>query len=57
MQNVTIKVPLTVEGLKTCKLLTSDGFTVNVTLCFSVAQAILAAKAEIYIYFTVCRKG
>ena len=34
MQNVTIKVPLTVEGLKACKLLTSDGFTVNVTLCF-----------------------
>ena len=45
MQNVTIKVPLTVEGLKACKLLTSDGFTVNVTLCFSVAQAVLAAKA------------
>ena len=45
MQNVTIKVPLTVEGLKACKLLTSDGFTVNVTLCFSVAQAILASKA------------
>ena len=38
MQNVTIKVPLTVEGLKACKLLSSDGFTVNVTLCFSVAQ-------------------
>ena len=45
MQNVTIKVPLTVEGLKACKLLSQDGFTVNVTLCFSVAQAILAAKA------------
>ena len=45
MQNVTIKVPLTVEGLKACKLLSSDGFTVNVTLCFSVAQAILASKA------------
>ena len=45
MQNVTIKVPLTVEGLKACKLLTSDLFTVNVTLCFSVAQAVLAAKA------------
>tara|TARA_B100001996_G_scaffold370242_1_gene344442 strand:+ start:3213 stop:3860 length:648 start_codon:yes stop_codon:yes gene_type:complete len=46
LQNVTIKVPLTVEGLKACKLLTSDGFTVNVTLCFSVAQAVLAAKAD-----------
>ena len=45
LKNVTIKVPLTVEGLKACKLLTSDGFTVNVTLCFSLAQAILAAKA------------
>ena len=57
MQNVTIKVPLTVEGLKACKLLTSDGFTVNVTLCFSVAQAILAAKAGAFIYFTICRKS
>ena len=45
LSNVTIKVPLTVEGLKACKLLTTDGFTVNVTLCFSVAQAVLAAKA------------
>jgi transaldolase len=42
---VTIKLPMTKEGLKACKLLTTDGFTVNVTLCFSVAQAILAAKA------------
>ena len=46
LKNVTIKVPLTPEGLKACKLLTSDGFTVNVTLCFSVAQAVLAAKAD-----------
>ena len=45
-KNVTIKVPLTIEGLKACKLLASDGFTVNVTLCFSVAQAVLAAKAD-----------
>ena len=45
-KNVTIKVPLTLEGLKACKLLASDGFTVNVTLCFSVAQAVLAAKAD-----------
>ena len=46
LSNVTIKVPLTVEGLKACKLLTTDGFTVNVTLCFSVAQGVLAAKAD-----------
>jgi|TARA_B100000029_G_scaffold127723_1_gene121348 transaldolase len=46
MKNVTIKVPCTVEGLKACKALAGDGFTVNVTLCFSVAQAILAAKAD-----------
>ncbi len=46
LNNVTIKVPLTQEGLKACKMLTSDGFTVNVTLCFSVAQAVLAAKAD-----------
>jgi transaldolase len=45
-KNVTIKVPLTLEGLKACKILASDGFTVNVTLCFSVAQAVLAAKAD-----------
>jgi transaldolase len=44
-QNVVIKVPLTVDGLKTCKLLTSQGTKVNVTLCFSPAQALLAAKA------------
>jgi transaldolase len=43
--NVTIKVPLTPAGLKTCKALTSDGTMVNVTLCFSAAQALLAAKA------------
>ena len=46
LNNVTIKVPLTQEGVKACKMLTSDGFTVNVTLCFSVAQAVLAAKAD-----------
>ncbi len=44
-KNVTIKVPLTVEGLKTCKVLSDEGTMVNVTLCFSPAQAILAAKA------------
>jgi transaldolase len=44
-KNVTVKVPLTPDGLKTCKTLTSEGTMVNVTLCFSAAQAILAAKA------------
>jgi len=43
--NVTIKVPLTIDGLKTCKALTGDGAMVNVTLCFSANQALLAAKA------------
>jgi transaldolase len=43
--NVTIKVPLTPDGLKACKALTEDGTMVNVTLCFSAAQALLAAKA------------
>ena len=42
---VTIKVPCTVEGLKACKFLTDVGTQVNVTLVFSVAQAILASKA------------
>ncbi|WP_421693361.1 fructose-6-phosphate aldolase [Aestuariivirga sp.] len=44
-KNVTIKVPLTLDGLKACKALTSDGCMVNVTLCFSANQALLAAKA------------
>jgi transaldolase len=43
--NVCIKVPLTIDGLKTCKALTEDGTMVNVTLCFSANQALLAAKA------------
>jgi transaldolase len=43
--NVAIKVPLTVDGLKTCKKLSDDGVMVNVTLCFSANQALLAAKA------------
>ena len=43
--NVTIKVPLTIDGLKTCKALSEDGCMVNVTLCFSANQALLAAKA------------
>lgn len=43
--NVCIKVPLTIDGLKTCRALTRDGCMVNVTLCFSANQALLAAKA------------
>jgi transaldolase len=43
--NVAIKVPLTPDGLKACRALTGDGTMVNVTLCFSPAQALLAAKA------------
>jgi transaldolase len=43
--NVAVKVPLTIDGLKACKALTSDGTMVNVTLCFSANQALLAAKA------------
>ena len=44
-ENVVIKVPLTPDGLKACRTLTDEGTQVNVTLCFSAAQAILAAKA------------
>ncbi len=44
-KNVTVKLPLTWDGLKACKALTSDGIQTNVTLCFSSAQALLAAKA------------
>ncbi|GAB5510131.1 MAG: fructose-6-phosphate aldolase [Hyphomicrobiales bacterium] len=43
-ENVTIKVPLTLDGLKACKVLSSEGTMVNVTLCFSANQALLAAK-------------
>lgn len=43
--NIAVKVPLTPDGLKTCKALSDDGHMVNVTLCFSSGQAILAAKA------------
>ncbi len=43
--NVAVKVPLTWDGLKACKTLTSEGTMVNVTLCFSANQALLAAKA------------
>jgi len=44
-KNVAVKVPLTPDGLKTCKVLSDSGTRVNVTLCFSAGQAILAAKA------------
>lgn len=43
--NITIKVPLTWDGLKACKVLSGEGRMVNVTLCFSANQALLAAKA------------
>jgi transaldolase len=43
--NVVIKLPLTMDGLKACKALSDDGAKVNVTLCFSAPQALLAAKA------------
>src|SRR6266851_7641588 len=44
-RNVTVKVPLTQDGLKTCRTLSGEGTMVNVTLCFSAPQALLAAKA------------
>ena len=44
-RNVAIKVPLTWDGLKACRVLTLEGTMVNVTLCFSANQALLAAKA------------
>jgi len=43
--NVCVKLPLTMDGLKACRRLTSEGTQVNVTLCFSASQALLAAKA------------
>lgn len=43
--NVCVKLPLTLDGLKACRKLTSEGTQVNVTLCFSATQALLAAKA------------
>lgn len=44
-ENIAVKVPLTWDGLKACKVLTGEGNMVNVTLCFSANQALLAAKA------------
>ena len=43
--NITVKVPLTVDGLKACRVLSEEGVMVNVTLCFAAGQALLAAKA------------
>ena len=43
--NITVKLPLTVDGLRVCKALSGQGVMVNVTLCFSAVQALLAAKA------------
>ncbi|HWQ54774.1 MAG TPA: fructose-6-phosphate aldolase [Bryobacteraceae bacterium] len=47
--NVVVKVPLTRDGIKACSMLSREGIRVNVTLCFSAAQALLAAKAGAYI--------
>ena len=44
-ENIVVKLPLTWDGLKACKVLSSEGKMVNVTLCFSANQALLAAKA------------
>src|SRR5438270_13524217 len=44
-QHMVVKVPLTKDGIKACKALSGEGIRVNVTLCFSPAQALLAAKA------------
>ncbi len=43
--NVVVKIPLIVEGLKACRIFSNEGIRVNVTLCFSATQALLAAKA------------
>jgi transaldolase len=43
--NITVKVPLTWDGLRACKVLSGEGRMVNVTLCFSANQALIAAKA------------
>jgi transaldolase len=48
-KNIIIKVPLTQEGLKACRLLTAKKIRVNVTLCFSANQALMAAKAGAYV--------
>jgi len=48
-KNVVVKLPLTREGIRACSILSKEGIRVNVTLCFSAAQALLAAKAGAYI--------
>ena len=48
-KNIIIKVPLTQQGLKACRLLSKEGMRVNVTLCFSANQALMAAKAGAFI--------
>lgn len=48
-KNIIIKVPLTQEGLKACRILTENKIRVNVTLCFSANQALMAAKAGAYV--------
>src|SRR2546423_2809330 len=48
-KNVVVKVPLTRDGIKACSTLSKEGIRLNVTLCFSAAQALLAAKAGAYI--------
>lgn len=47
-KNVVVKVPLTREGIRACSIFSREGIRVNVTLCFSAAQALLAAKAGAY---------
>ena len=55
-ENITVKLPLTRDGLKTCKSLSEEGTMINVTLCFSANQALLAAKAgATFISPFVCR--
>src|SRR3990167_8399226 len=48
-KNIVVKVPMTIEGLKACQKLTKQGIKVNVTLCFSANQALLAAKSGAFI--------
>jgi transaldolase len=47
-KNIVVKVPLTRDGIRACSILSHEGIRVNVTLCFSAAQALLAAKAGAY---------
>jgi transaldolase len=48
-KNVVVKVPLTRDGIKACSIMSKEGIRLNVTLCFTAAQALLAAKAGAYI--------